>query len=101
MLSAQQRYLIADRCWLIYDLITNIFSVPGSFHLEIHEIAEIALESGYIEIRVQIEKEHLLHIYEEYSFQAHTIIRVSIAIIYWTQAKIIILFEPIMFLITE
>ena len=77
MLSTHQRYLIADRCWLIYDLITNTFSIPDSFHLEFPEIAEIALASGYIEIRVQIEKEHLLYIYEEYSFQARTIVRVS------------------------
>ncbi|MBC8229945.1 hypothetical protein H8E77_10400 [bacterium] len=77
MLSTHQRYLIADRCWLIYDLITNTFFVPESFHLEFPEIAEVALASGYIEIRVQIEKEHLLYIYEEYSFQAHTIVRVG------------------------
>ncbi|MBM3241888.1 hypothetical protein FJZ31_36925 [Candidatus Poribacteria bacterium] len=77
MLSTHQRYLIADRCWLIYDLITNTFSVLDSFHLEFPEIVEVALASGYIEIRVQIEREHLLYIYEEYSFQAHTIVRVS------------------------
>lgn len=77
MLYTHQRYLIADRCWLIYDLITNTFSVPDSFHLEFPAIAEIALASGYIEIRTQIEEEYLLHIHEEYSFQANTIARVS------------------------
>jgi hypothetical protein len=54
MLSTHQRYLIADRCWLIYDFIANTFSVPDSFHLEFPEIAEIAVASGYLEIRVQI-----------------------------------------------
>ena len=64
--SHQQR-LIIERCWLIYDLITEMFPVPCRFHVEFPSLVELALTSGYFQIFVKISRKgHFLHIHEEY-----------------------------------
>jgi hypothetical protein len=67
-----QRRRIAERCWLIYDLIVRNFSPPQEFHLGFPDLAELALISGALQVRVQISPQgHSLLLLEEYSFRNH------------------------------
>ena len=68
--DAYQRRQIIDRCWLIYDLISEAFEVPQRFHPEILSVVELALTSGYLQLCVEISRKgHLLYIHEEYDFR--------------------------------
>lgn len=72
--SYQQR-LIIDRCWLIYDSLTETFAVPHKFHIEFPSLLELALISGYLQVLVTINrKEHLLHIHEEYDLRDYELV---------------------------
>lgn len=67
--SYQQR-LIIDRCWLIYDLVTETFNVPQQFHIEFPSVVELVLITGYLRVFIEISRKgHLLHIHEEYDFR--------------------------------
>jgi len=50
--NSHQRALIIDRCWLIYDLITEKFQPPHEFPIEFPGLVEIALISGYLQVFV-------------------------------------------------
>ncbi len=64
-----------DRCWLIYDLITEAFAVPHPFHLEFPSVVELALRSGYLQVLVEIDRKgHALHIHEEYEFRDYELV---------------------------
>ena len=70
-----QRRRIAERCWLIYDLIVRNFSPPQEFHLKFPELAELALISGALRVRVQINPQgYSLQLQEEYDFRNHEMI---------------------------
>ncbi|MBL7073664.1 hypothetical protein ISS37_00295 [candidate division KSB1 bacterium] len=73
--DSYQRRLIIDRCWLIYDLITETFAVPHQFHIDFPLMVEVALISGYLQVLVEISRKgHLLHIHEEYDFRNHELV---------------------------
>ena len=73
--NSYQRRLIIDRCWRIYDLVTEIFAVPDEFHVEFPSLVELALISGYLRVPVEISREgHWLHIHEEYDFRNYDLI---------------------------
>ena len=73
--NSYQRALIIDRCWLIYDLITEKFRPPHEFHIEFPGLVEIALISGYLQALVEISPTvDFLHIHEEYGFREHRLV---------------------------
>jgi hypothetical protein len=73
--DSYQRRLIIDRCWLIYDLITETFAVPHQFHIQFPSLVELALTSGYLQVLVEIgRKGHLLHNHEEYDFRNYELV---------------------------
>jgi len=70
--NSHQRRLIINRCWLIYDLITEKFRPLHEFHIEFSSLVELALISGYLQVLVEISSRgHFLHIHEEYDFGEH------------------------------
>jgi len=72
--NSHQRGLIIDRCWLIYDLITEKFQPPHEFTIEFPSLVELALSSGYLQVFVEISRSgYFLHIHEEYDFREHTL----------------------------
>jgi len=72
--NSHQRGLIIDRCWLIYDLITEKFQPPHEFTTEFPSLVELALSSGYLQVFVEISRGgYFLHIHEEYDFREHTL----------------------------
>jgi hypothetical protein len=72
--DSHQQKLIINRCWLIYDLITEKFRHPYKFHIEFSALVELALISGYLQVLVEISPEgHFLHIHEEYDFGEHSL----------------------------
>ena len=75
MLSeAYRQRLIAGHCWEIYDLIARTFTVQPEFTSEFPELAEQALITGALSLRIQIEQDCFLQIEEEYDFQERELI---------------------------
>jgi len=73
--NPHQRGLIIDRCWLIYDLMTEKFQLPHEFHIEFPSLVELALSSGYLQVLAEISRRgYFLHIHEEYDFREHTLL---------------------------
>ncbi len=73
--NSHQRRLIIERCWLIYDLITEKFQPPHEFHIEFPSLVELALSPGYLQVLVEISRRgHFLHIHEEYDFREHMLV---------------------------
>jgi len=73
--NSHQRRLIIERCWLIYDLITEKFQPPHEFHIEFPSLVKLALSSGYLQVLVEISRRgHFLHIHEEYDFREHMLV---------------------------
>ena len=65
--------MVAHRCWLVYETITDNFEVSDQFHIQFPELVELALTAGYLELRVQVGKlNYSLHIQEEYAFKDQT-----------------------------
>jgi hypothetical protein len=48
--DSHQRRLVINRCWLIYDLITQKFRPLHEFHVEFPSLVELALISGYLQV---------------------------------------------------
>ncbi len=83
--NSQQRGLIIDRCWMIYELVSDKLLPPHEFHIEYPSLVELALTTGYFQFLAEIGRSgHFLHIHEEYEFSEY---RLSI------QAYVYILFE--------
>lgn len=73
--DAYQEKQITDRCWLIYDLVTEAFDVPQQFHIEFLSQVELALTSGYLQNLVEITRAgHFLHLHEEYGFRNYELV---------------------------
>jgi len=75
LFDPRQRWLIAERCWFIYDVITSAFEVPETFHTEHPLLAEVAVVSGFLGLRTPIGSQgYLLDIHEEYGFQHYDLV---------------------------
>ena len=73
--DSHQRRLIINRCWQIYDLITQKFRPLHEFHIEFPSLVELALISGYLQVLVEISRRgHFLRIDEEYDFIEHMLV---------------------------
>ena len=73
--DSHQRRIIINRCWLIYDLITEKCRPLHQFHIEFPSLAELALISGYLQVLVEITRRgHFLRIHEEYGFIEHMLV---------------------------
>lgn len=66
--NARQRQQIAEHCWHTYDSIVHNFTPTPEFHLEFPEVAELALLSGALQARAELEQGYTLEIHEEYEF---------------------------------
>ncbi len=65
--KSQQQGRIIDRCWLIYELVSDKLVPPDAFHIQYPSLVELALTSGYFQLLVEVGRSgHSLHIYEEY-----------------------------------
>ncbi len=64
-----QEQIIIDRCWHIYDLITDAFRVDEAFHLDYISDIESVLLTNRLYFKVEIEQgEYHLIIQEDYDF---------------------------------
>ena len=69
LFDSQQRGKIVDRCWLIYDLISQTFVPTDEFHIQYPDVVELALTTGYFKLVVEIGGTgYSLHVNEEYGF---------------------------------
>ncbi len=67
--NSQQRGLIIDRCWLIYELVSDKLLPPDEFHIQYPNFVEFVLTSGYFQVLVEVGRGgHSLHMHEEYEF---------------------------------
>jgi len=70
--DSHQRGQIIDRCWLIYEVVTDVFDAQDEFHIHYPDFVELALTSGYFKLIMNIgERGHVIHIYEEYGFSEY------------------------------
>ena len=45
--NSHQQGLIIERCWLIYELVSDKLVPPDEFHIRYPSLVEFALTSGY------------------------------------------------------
>jgi len=69
--EGQERALLIDRCWSIYLLLTERFSVPSDFHEEFPVLVERATISGLLHLTVHLSEQHSLYVREEYEMAGH------------------------------
>jgi hypothetical protein len=70
-----QRGQIVDRCWLIYELISDTFVLPVEFHTQYPSVVELALTSGYLKLVVALGGSgYRIHISEEYGFDGYKLV---------------------------
>jgi len=68
--NSYQQGLIIERCWLIYELVSDKLVPPDEFHIRYPSLVEFALTSGYFKLLVEIGGSGLsIHIYEEYELE--------------------------------
>ena len=69
--EGQERTLLINRCWSMYLLLTEHFSVPSAFHEEFPVLVERAAHSGLFHLTVRLSDGHSLYIREEYDVIGH------------------------------
>ena len=52
--NSHQQGLIIERCWLIYELVSDKLVPPDEFHIRYPSLVEFALTSGYFRLLVEI-----------------------------------------------
>ena len=52
--NSQQQGLIIDRCWLIYELVSDKLVPPDAFHIQYPSLVELALTTGYFQLIVEV-----------------------------------------------
>lgn len=60
--EGRERALLIDRCWSIYILLTEHFSVPSAFHEEFPVLVERATHSGLFHLTVCLSDGHSLSV---------------------------------------
>lgn len=72
LLDKHQKQLVIDRCWYIYDQITNTFHVDDDFHVDYLLDVESALLTNRLYFKVKIEHgDNFIIIQEDYDFHLH------------------------------
>lgn len=66
--DAWQRWQIYERCWKIYDLITNTFRLPQNFHAHFPDRVEMAVVMFLLHLEAPLPLDYNLRIEEEYDF---------------------------------
>ena len=73
--DAHQQGRIIQRCWMIYELVSDTFVPPHEFHIQYPSLVELALTSGYFKLLATLNKSgHSIHIHEEYAFSEYKLI---------------------------
>jgi hypothetical protein len=67
----QHRALVLEHCWSLYQILTDTFVVPDTFHTEFPVIAETALLTGALHIVLPLSLALTLSLREEYAFERH------------------------------
>lgn len=67
----QRRALMLERCWSLYQMLTDVFTVPDAFHAEFLVIAETALLTGALHLILPLSSALTLSLREEYAFERH------------------------------
>lgn len=62
---------IIDRCWSVYNLLTNTFSPSDTFHLGFPSLVETAIISSDLHINMPLAEGFTLILREEYEFSLH------------------------------
>ena len=63
--------LLIDRCWSMYLLLTETFSLPSTFHLEFPSLVERALVSHLLHLTLPLTTQYVLYLREEYEVTGH------------------------------
>jgi hypothetical protein len=75
LFDSHQRRQIVDRCWLVYELISDRFVPPDEFHSQYPSLVELALTSGYLKLVAELRGSgHRIHISEEYGFVEYKLV---------------------------
>lgn len=73
--DSQQRGRIIDRCWLIYELVSDAFVLPNEVHIRYPDLVELAVMSGYFRLFVELGGSgHSIRISEEYEFSEYELV---------------------------
>lgn len=67
----QRRALLLERCWSLYQLLTEAFIVPDAFHNEFPVATEAALMTEALHITLSLTSTLRLSVREEYAFDLH------------------------------
>ena len=66
--------LISERCWTIYEVITDHLDISGDFYLKFWDAAELALETNLFRLKTEImANEYSLIINEEYKIENYAL----------------------------
>lgn len=88
LFDSHQRGKIVDRCWLIYELISQNFVPTDEFHIQYPDLVELALIAGYFKLVVKIGGAgYTLHVNEEYGFVEYRLILKAYVYILFDKAK--------------
>ena len=86
--NSRQQGLIIERCWLIYELVSDKLVPLNEFHIRYPNLVEFALTSGYFKLLVEIGGSgHSIHIYEEYEFAEYKLVLKAYVYILFDKAK--------------
>lgn len=78
LFDKHQEQVILDRCWFIYDLITNTFHVAEDFHADYISDIESVLLTNRLYFKVTIEQgEYHLIIQEDFDFRFYELLVVN------------------------
>jgi len=86
--DAHQQGRIIQRCWMIYELVSDTFVPPHEFHIQYPSLVELALTSGYFKLLATLNKSgHSIHIHEEYGFSEYKLILKSYVYMLFDRAR--------------
>lgn len=69
----QRRALVLERCWSLYQILTETFVVSDTFHTEFPVLAETALLTGALHLVLPLTAVLTLSLREEYAFEHHAL----------------------------
>jgi hypothetical protein len=64
---------VLERCWSLYQILTDTFVVPDTFHAEFPVIAESTLLTSALHLVLPLSAALTLSLREEYTFEQHVL----------------------------
>ena len=69
----RRRALVLEHCWSLYQILTDTFVVPETFHTEFPVITETVLLTDALHIVLSLSSALTLSLREEYAFEQYTL----------------------------